>query len=114
MLSEISSRQFVEWRAYADLEPFDERRADLRAASIVQELRNAFGRDGRRDWTLDESALLFGAAEESAAGPPQGPAPSPAELARERAKRQLNQMAGMYRVRRVKVKKGSRPKRARS
>jgi hypothetical protein len=114
MLSEISSRQFVEWRAYADLEPFDERRADLRAASIVQELRNAFGRDGRRDWTLEESVVLFGAAAEGAAGPPRQQALSPGEAARERAKRQLDQIASVYRVRRVKVKKGSRPKRTRS
>ncbi len=38
MLRQLSIRQFSEWRAYADLEPFDERRADLRAGSIVQTL----------------------------------------------------------------------------
>ncbi len=40
MLAGISIRQFQEWRAYADLEPFDEVRADLRTAHIVQTLLN--------------------------------------------------------------------------
>jgi hypothetical protein len=36
MLRSITIRQFQEWRAYADLEPFDEERADARAAQVVQ------------------------------------------------------------------------------
>lgn len=36
MLRGMSARQFHEWRAYDDLEPFDEERADIRAGSIVQ------------------------------------------------------------------------------
>ena len=39
MLRGITVRQFVEWRAYADLEPFDEERADARAGMIVRELK---------------------------------------------------------------------------
>jgi hypothetical protein len=36
MLRSMSSRQFYEWRAYAAVEPFDETRDDLRAASIAR------------------------------------------------------------------------------
>lgn len=34
MLRDMTGPQLLEWRAYADLEPFDEERADLRAAQI--------------------------------------------------------------------------------
>jgi hypothetical protein len=40
MLRGMSAIQFREWREYADIEPFDEERADLRAAHIVQTLIN--------------------------------------------------------------------------
>lgn len=40
MLCSISMRQLNEWREYADLEPFDEERADLRAAQVVQAVVN--------------------------------------------------------------------------
>lgn len=40
MLGSITGRQFNEWRAYEELEPFGEVRADYRAASIVQALLN--------------------------------------------------------------------------
>lgn len=35
----MSGRQFLEWRAYAELEPFDEVRADIRTAHLVQTVR---------------------------------------------------------------------------
>lgn len=41
MLSGMSAVQLQEWRAYADLEPFDEIREDYRVASIVQAVFNA-------------------------------------------------------------------------
>ena len=65
MLRQISIRQFDEWRAYADLEPFDELRSDLRAASIVQAVRNT-ARGRRRPQSLKDCLLLFG---EQAAAP---------------------------------------------
>jgi len=43
MLREISSRQFMEWEAYAAIEPWDEERADARAGMIVKELRHLRG-----------------------------------------------------------------------
>ena len=62
MLAEIDSRQFEEWRAYADLEPFDETRADVRTAQVVQTLTDlAVARAGRRPRSkLKDFILRFG------------------------------------------------------
>lgn len=61
MLRGLSVRQFQEWLAYMDLEPIDERRADFRAASIVQALYN-INRDVKRyptPFKLDDFVLKF-------------------------------------------------------
>jgi len=47
MLASMSAAQFVEWRAYASLEPFDEERADLRAAIVAATIANVH-RDPKR------------------------------------------------------------------
>lgn len=39
----MSSREYAEWRAYYDLEPFGERRADLRSATVCAVTANALG-----------------------------------------------------------------------
>lgn len=68
----MSIRQFQEWRAYADLEPFGEERDDLRAASIVQVLRNLFGRrKGQRPIPLEDCVLRFGQAVLAEPGTPE-------------------------------------------
>jgi len=59
MLRGLTARQFMEWRAYADLEPFDEERADLRAASIVQAIFNSPRRKKDR-LKLKDCLLAFG------------------------------------------------------
>lgn len=41
MLAQMPAGQFEEWRAYADVEPWDEQRADFRAAQVVQAVYNA-------------------------------------------------------------------------
>jgi len=41
MLAMLPARKLAEWRAYAALEPFDETRADWRAATIAAEVRNS-------------------------------------------------------------------------
>ena len=46
MLRGMSARHFHEWRAFDDMEPFDETRSDVRAASIVQAIYNV--RRGKR------------------------------------------------------------------
>jgi hypothetical protein len=62
MLRGMTVRQFQEWRAYADLEPFDETRADLRSADIVRTLLNLFGRGkGKPAFPLKDCVLRFGA-----------------------------------------------------
>lgn len=47
MLRGLTARQFAEWMAYAELEPFDERRGDYRAAQVVTALAN-INRDAKR------------------------------------------------------------------
>ena len=41
LLAQLSSRQLAEWMAYFRLEPFGERRADLRAGIIASTVANA-------------------------------------------------------------------------
>jgi len=40
MLRSLSAKDFIEWEAYASLEPFGEIRADWRAASIREMVHN--------------------------------------------------------------------------
>jgi len=40
MLRSITAKQFVEWEAYARMDPFSEARADYRAASIAMTVYN--------------------------------------------------------------------------
>ncbi len=106
MLSQISVRQFEEWRAYADLEPWDEGRADLRAASIVRELRQLFASDGgRRVWKLDDCLLVFGG---DTAAVPGAPPRSDADIARGEILNSLNMLAAVYGAKRRKVEKKPR------
>lgn len=62
MLRGMTIRQFGEWRAYADLEPFDETRADLRAADIVRTLLNVFRKKGQPAVKLQDCVLRFSGA----------------------------------------------------
>ena len=62
MLRSMSARQFFEWRAYQDLEPFDEVRADYRTASVVQAILNTLGRKkGQPAHLLKDCLLQWGA-----------------------------------------------------
>lgn len=60
----MSISQFREWRAYGDLEPFDEEREDLRNAHVVAAVLNGAklvaSRGSRRipQWTKDDDVLL--------------------------------------------------------
>jgi hypothetical protein len=62
MLRSITRRQFEEWKLYASLEPFDEERADLRTASVVQTLAeiNRNPKRRKRAFTLEDARLHFG------------------------------------------------------
>jgi len=87
MLRQLTRRQLLEWRAYADLEPFDEQRADLRSAQIVAAIINK-GR--RRGFVTVKDCLL----------PFSRPAPAAKartpEQAREQFKRAMNLIVAMH------------------
>jgi hypothetical protein len=62
ILGVITLDQLLEWQAFAELEPFDEVRQDLRIASIVEVLLN-INRDTKRKpvpYTLKDTVLYFG------------------------------------------------------
>jgi len=62
MLRGMSWEGFLGWFAYDQIEPFSEKRADLRAASICSLLANIH-RDARRKprpFTIDDFVLVFG------------------------------------------------------
>jgi len=66
MLRSLTARQFQEWLAYARLEPFDEVRADYRAAQVAQMvLLVNLAKDAKLP-TLDELLLKFGEVTEPA------------------------------------------------
>lgn len=89
MLKQISTRQLSEWRAYADLEPFDEERADLRAASIVQALLFCHRKKGAAVIPLNKLVLRFG--DLAAPTAPQTP-----EEARKRLRQTMDILAAMF------------------
>jgi hypothetical protein len=63
MLHEMTWNQFVEWKMFAQLEPFDEEREDIRNAAIVRTMLNVLGWDRRRrpkPYSLDDVLLRFG------------------------------------------------------
>lgn len=62
MLRGMTAQQFMEWKTYAELEPFDEVREDYRAASIVKALWD-IARDRKahpEPFPLDRFLLRFG------------------------------------------------------
>ena len=63
MLEQISYEQFLEWRAYDELDPFGEERQDIRIADIVTTLVNLNRRPHTNAYTRDTFMLYFGDAE---------------------------------------------------
>jgi len=64
MLSEITWCDFQKWAHYAQLEPFDEWRADARSAQIVQTVINMFRGKDTPARPLGDFMLKFGKAAE--------------------------------------------------
>lgn len=69
MLRQMTWRDLGEWAAFAEIEPFDERRADLRTASVVKAISDVWEAwkqaQKRRPGTpkvrpVDQFALPFG------------------------------------------------------
>jgi hypothetical protein len=84
----MTIRQFEEWRAYADLEPWDETRADLRSADVVRTLVNLFGRgQGEPAVRLEDCVLRFGQAATPKADP---------EAARKRVQRTMQILMAIH------------------
>lgn len=54
----------MEWEHYARLEPFQEFRADYRAASIVSMLYNVNRTKDSKQYTIEDFVLKFGEREE--------------------------------------------------
>lgn len=61
----MSWKQFEEWKIYESLEPFDETRADYRAAQIVTALVNIHRdrKKKRSPYKMEDIVLLFGDSE---------------------------------------------------
>ena len=64
MLEEITWLKFLEWMSYAELEPFDEVRADLRSAQIVAKIHNLFRSKGDPVLSASDFVLNFGPVKE--------------------------------------------------
>lgn len=62
MLAEMTWKEFLEWEAFEEVEPFETERADVRSAHIVQTLWN-IARDTKanpKGWPLTDFLLAFG------------------------------------------------------
>lgn len=65
MLASFTARQFFEWQAHAETDPFEERRQDYRIASIVSMLAN-INRDSKKHpkpYVIEDFLLKFGEQE---------------------------------------------------
>jgi uncharacterized protein DUF4035 len=69
MLHGGSMRHLLEWRAYYDLEPFGEERADYRSAQIVTAILNVNRKKGAPIVKLRDCLLQFGADSAAATSP---------------------------------------------
>ena len=70
MLRSLTAAQFLEWMAYAKVEPFDETRADYRAAQIAQMVLLVNLTKGAKLPTLEELVLKFESVKESTEAKP--------------------------------------------
>lgn len=77
MLRSITAKQFAGWVAYARMEPFNELRADYRAASVVAMIANVNRGKGQKAVQLEDVMLKFGDEK-----PESKPARSPEDMER--------------------------------
>jgi hypothetical protein len=59
MLSEMTWAQLVEWQVYASVDPFEEVRADIRAALIAATIANVHRGKGKPAFTVKDFLLQF-------------------------------------------------------
>jgi hypothetical protein len=55
----LTAKEFLAWETYAGLEPFDETRADYRAASIATMIANVNRGKGQKAYKLEDFVLKF-------------------------------------------------------
>ena len=60
LLHGLTAKQFLEWQAYAALEPFGEERQDYRIASICSVMANIHRGSGKRAFEIEQFVLKFG------------------------------------------------------
>lgn len=60
LLATITAKELIEWHILSSIEPFGEKRADLRAGSIVQAIISQWITKGKKKPTLNECTLNFG------------------------------------------------------
>ena len=60
MLRCITIRQLKEWQKFAELEPFDEERADIRAAAIAHTMANMWRGKNVSPYKLADFIVRFG------------------------------------------------------
>lgn len=60
MLAQITFEELQEWRAFAELEPFDEERNDLRTAQVCRTMANMWRGKDSEAVTLGDMLLRFG------------------------------------------------------
>ena len=58
-MSHMSAREFAEWMAYSQIEPWGEERADLRAALICKVLADINTPKGKQRAKLEDFMLRF-------------------------------------------------------
>jgi hypothetical protein len=78
LLDRMSSREFSEWMAYYELEPWGEERADLRQAMTTSAVHNSIQAQTKHPkWTTPEQFMPFSekaqtpTAEDGAPAPPE-------------------------------------------
>lgn len=59
LLATITARELIEWQVFDSIEPIGDRRADLRAGSIVQAVISPHIKKGKKTPTLQECSLDF-------------------------------------------------------
>lgn len=59
LLARVSSLELSEWRAYSQVEPFGEERADMRAALVAQTMANLWRGKNTNPFTLEDFMLKF-------------------------------------------------------
>ena len=63
LLARISSRELTEWALYAEMEPFGETRADLRAGIVASTMANLYQKKGSKALAPADFMPKFGPKE---------------------------------------------------